>query len=111
MTVREKQKGGSRRLTISSCWSPSFLPMSLLIQSSWEFPSLDCRPGTTRGMLKEVGGVVYRLCRSRCFVVRSLDRGAIAKVIVSGLFGSWASSGVEGIQYLCTKTLVGTCVN
>jgi hypothetical protein len=40
------------RLTSSSCCSPIFLPMSLLIQSSPEEPpSLDIMPGTTRGIL------------------------------------------------------------
>lgn len=44
---------GIRQLTVSSCCSPIFLPASLLIQSSppLEFPSLDMRPGTTRGIL------------------------------------------------------------
>jgi hypothetical protein len=54
-------------LTVSLCESPSFLPMSLLIQSSPEFPSLDCRPGTTRGMVRirdtEKKRVVMGLCR------------------------------------------------
>jgi hypothetical protein len=41
------------KLTVSSCCSPSFLPMSLFIQSlPEEPPSLDMMPGTTRGMVR-----------------------------------------------------------
>lgn len=46
--------------TVSSCDSPIFFPASLLIQSSPpdEDPSLDMRPGTTRGMVYVVRGVI-----------------------------------------------------
>jgi hypothetical protein len=53
--------GDARGRTISSCESPIFLPMSLFIQSSPEEPpSLDIRPGTTRGILS-VRVVVVRV--------------------------------------------------
>jgi hypothetical protein len=45
-------------LTVSEWLSPRDLPISLPIQSSF-LPSLDCRPGTTRGMFV-VGAVVKR---------------------------------------------------
>lgn len=52
------------QLTISSCCSPIFLPMSLLIQSSPEEPlSLDIMPGTTRGILGVRAVVSVRIDR------------------------------------------------
>jgi hypothetical protein len=75
------------RRTISSCESPIFLPMSLFIQSSPEEPpSLDIKPGTTRGILS-VRVVVVK--------VRLVRRGRIVVAV-------WWRRGrcVDGV-YLC----------
>jgi hypothetical protein len=54
-SVRNKKK-----LTVSLCESPIFLPESLLVQSSP--PLLDMMPGTTRGMLNVFVVVKVRVC-------------------------------------------------
>lgn len=50
--------------TVSSCLSPNDLPISFVVQSS-PFPSLDCRPGTTSGIVVGLVGEVVKRRRDR----------------------------------------------
>jgi len=53
---QEKREEGRRKLTVWSLDSPIFLPMRSFIHFDvLSSPPLDCRPGTTRGILIEVG--------------------------------------------------------